>query len=67
MCFSVPYKVLKINKKTALIEGGRKIRIGKDLKVKKGDYLRVTGNIAVGVLTKQEGEKIRQLIKNLNT
>lgn len=66
MCFSIPYRVIKVYKKTALIEDGRKIRMGEDLKIKKGDYLRVIGNVAVGVLTKLEGEKIRKLIKDLN-
>lgn len=66
MCFSIPYKVLKISNNSVLIEGGKTVRLGKDLKVKKGDYLRVTGEIAVGKLTPSEGLKIRQLIKSLN-
>lgn len=63
MCFSIPFKVSKIEKNTAFLEGGKTVRIGKELQVKKGEYLRVIGNIAVGVLTKSEGLKIRQFIK----
>lgn len=66
MCFSIPYKVLKVSKKSALIEGGRTVKLGEELSVKKGEYVRVTGNIAVGTLSKEEGLKIRQLIKGLS-
>lgn len=67
MCFCVPYKVLSTDKKAALIEDGRKIKIGNELKVEKGDYLQVLGNVAVGRLTKSQGLKIRRLIKSLNS
>lgn len=66
MCFSIPSKVLKVTKNTALIEGNKIIKIGRDLKVIKGDYLRIIGGIAVDRLTKNEGDKIRYLIKKLN-
>lgn len=67
MCFSIPYKVLRVDETSALIEGGWVVKIGKELKVKKGDYLQVAGNIGVGILSKTEGLKVRQLIKSLNT
>ncbi len=66
MCFTIPVKVLKIENKIALIEGCHNVRLGKDLEVKMGDYLQVQGKMAVSVLTKSEGLKIRQLIKSLN-
>lgn len=66
MCFSIPVKVLKVEKNIALIEGGKTVRIGKDLKVTAGEYLQITGNVAIGKLTKSEGLKIRKLIKKLN-
>ena len=66
MCFSIPYKVLRLNKNIALIEGDKTVRIGKDLKVAAGEYLQITGNVATGKLTKSEGLKIRKLIKRLN-
>jgi hydrogenase maturation factor len=67
MCFSVPYKVLKIDKNTAFLEGGKTIKIGKELSVKPGEYLRIIGDVAVGSLSKSEGLKVRKLIKSLNT
>lgn len=67
MCFSVPCKIIKINQDEVLIEGGKVVKIGKDLTIKKSDYLQVVGNIAVGKLSKREGLKIRRLIKSLST
>ena len=66
MCFAVPYKVLQVQKNTALIENGQKITLGTDIKVKKGDYLQILGNVAVGSISKTAGLKVRKLIKNLN-
>ena len=66
MCFSIPLKVKKVEGNTALLEGGKTVRLGKELSVKPGEYLRVTGNIAAGILSKSEGQKIRRLIKSLN-
>lgn len=66
MCFAIPLKIVKIKNNEALLEGGKTIVIGKDLKVRKGDYLRISGNLAIDSLTQKEGLKIRQLIKRLN-
>jgi hydrogenase maturation factor len=66
MCFAIPYKVLKIRQGSALIEGGKIVRLGREIKVKKDEYLRIIGNMAVGSLSKKEGVKIRRLIKSLN-
>jgi hydrogenase maturation factor len=66
MCFSIPVKVLKVEKDTALLEGGKVVKIGKDFKISAGEYLQIVGNVAVGKLTKGEGLKIRQFIKKLN-
>ena len=66
MCFSVPYKVLRIGNGTAYLEGGKSIKIGSDITVRKGEYLQVAGTVAVGSLTKSQGLKIRRLIKSLN-
>lgn len=65
MCFTIPYEVLKVNKKSALIEGGKKVAIGKESKVKVGDFLRITDNIATDHLTKEEGNSIRSLINSV--
>ena len=66
MCFSIPYKVLRIENGTAYLEGGKSIKIGNDTTVRKGEYLQVVGTVAVGSLTKSQGQKIRRLIKSLN-
>ena len=66
MCFAIPFKVLRLNGDYALIEGGKKIKIGPELSVHTGDYLQVTGSVAVAVIPQVQGLKIRQLIKKLN-
>lgn len=65
MCFTIPLKVLKVNQGKATVENGENILLSKDLVVKKGDYLQVTGNVAVSTLTSKQGIKVRQLIKNI--
>ncbi len=67
MCFSIPLKVVSVNKTTAFLETGNIIKLGSDIKVEKGEYLQVLGNVAVGKLSKAQGLKIRKLIKRLNT
>ncbi|MBM3283905.1 hypothetical protein FJY90_06720 [Candidatus Gottesmanbacteria bacterium] len=66
MCFAIPYKVLKVKSRSALLEGGQIVKLGQEIKIKKGDYLNIIGNIAVGSFSAQEGLKIRQQIKQLN-
>lgn len=67
MCFTIPYKIVDVEKKTVIIENGRKIYLGKiKSKVQKGDYVRCVGEIAVDVLSDKDGLAIRQLIKSLN-
>lgn len=67
MCFSIPHQVIEVIENHAIIEGGQKIALGTEIKVKKGDYIQLLGSMAVGRLSKTEGLKIRQLIKSLNT
>jgi hypothetical protein len=67
MCFSIPYQVLDVSKNHAIIEGGKKILLGKDITVKKGEYIQVLGSMTVGKLSRTEGLKVRKLIKSLNT
>jgi hypothetical protein len=66
MCFSIPYKIISIEKDLAVLEDGRKIKFGKEISAMPGEYLQITGNIAVGKLTEKEGLRIRSLIKSLN-
>lgn len=66
MCFSIPYKVTRVENNTAYLERDKLVKIGSDITVKKGEYLQVVGSVAVGSLTKSQGLKIRKLIKSLN-
>lgn len=65
MCFAIPYKILKVNKKSVLIEGGKKITTGEASNLKAGDYVRVAGNVVVDSIKKEEGLHIRKLIKSV--
>ncbi|OGG00258.1 hypothetical protein A3D78_02080 [Candidatus Gottesmanbacteria bacterium RIFCSPHIGHO2_02_FULL_39_14] len=65
MCFSIPYRVEKIKNGTAIIEGRKKVKVGREIRVKKGEYLQVMGNLAVAKISKKEGLKIRNLIKTI--
>jgi hypothetical protein len=67
MCFAIPYLVLDVKEKYAIIEGGKKILLGKQLTVQTGEYVQVVGNVAVGKLTKTQGKNVRSIIKQLNT
>ena len=66
MCFSIPYRIIKVEKNIAFLEGGKSVKIGKEMKVEKGDYLQIVGNVAVEKLSKIQGQKIQRLIKSLN-
>lgn len=66
MCFSVPLKVLGVNKQRAKLEGGLNVKLDDDMNVKKGQYVRVLGNVAVDALTVSQGLRVRRLIKSLN-
>lgn len=65
MCFAIPYKVLKVGKDSAIVEGNKTVKVNRQIKIKKGDYLRVIGDITVEKLSEKEGIKTRQMIKRL--
>lgn len=65
MCFTIPYRVEKIKKNIAYVEGGKRIRFDRNLRVKKGEYLQVVGELAVGKISSEEGLKVRNLIKTI--
>lgn len=66
MCFSVPLKVLGVKKRRAKLEGGLEVSFDNNMIVKKGQYVRVLGNVAVDALTVSQGQRVRHLIKSLN-
>ncbi|MCX8008383.1 MAG: HypC/HybG/HupF family hydrogenase formation chaperone [Patescibacteria group bacterium] len=65
MCFSIPLKVVKIQKTHAILENGIKIRIDTQ-NIQQGDYVRIVGNMIVDKLSKKDGEAIRKLIADLS-
>ncbi|MBI2617583.1 hypothetical protein HYW55_05585 [Candidatus Gottesmanbacteria bacterium] len=66
MCFTIPARVLKSSHNLVTVEGGKTVLLGNDLTVKKGEYVQVVGNMAVGKLSSHEGLRIRKLIRSLN-
>lgn len=66
MCFSIPYKVIQVGKDTVTVEGGKIVRIDRNMNIMKNAYVQVVGDVAVSSLSKEEGLKIRKLIKRLN-
>ncbi|PIP32437.1 hypothetical protein COY59_02350 [Candidatus Gottesmanbacteria bacterium CG_4_10_14_0_8_um_filter_37_24] len=65
MCFTIPLKVIKVTDRQAHLENGKIVKLDKDINVKKGEYLRIIGNIAVDRISKFQGLKIRQLIQKM--
>ena len=65
MCFAIPYRIEKIDKNCVIVEGGKKIKIDNNLKVKTGDYLQITGNMAIEKISRDKAIKLRKLIKRL--
>lgn len=66
MCFAIPFLVERVEETVAIIEGGARIQLGSELKASPGDYLQVTGDVAVAVIPAIQGKKIRSLIKELS-
>lgn len=65
MCFSIPLKVSTVQGNIARLEDGREVNI-KGMSVNEGMYVRVIGNIVVDTLSKEDGERVQELIKDLS-
>ena len=66
MCFSIPARVTAFNKKGyVVVEGGKRVMIDKDIRIKPGDYVRVIGDVAVDILPAKQGLQVRKLIRSL--
>lgn len=63
MCFALPLKVKKISGKEAIVEGGKKVKIG-NLKLEVGDYVLVFANLAVEKVKKRDAQYTRILVKS---
>lgn len=65
MCFSVPIKIVHVNKTDITLENGEKIKREKKIIVKPGQYVRLTGSIIHDYLSEEDGDSIRKLIEEL--
>lgn len=66
MCFAIPYRIQKRNGDKATLEDGRIIDVHHNTSLEIGSYVRLAGDVIVDTLSKQEGIKIRHLIKSLH-
>ena len=65
MCFLIPKKVISVTGKTAKLEDGHNVDLGNVKSVKKGDFLRVYGNIAIEKVRNKEAQAIRKFVDKL--
>lgn len=65
MCFAIPLKVIKIGSGFAVVEGNKKIKVDKVMRLKIGNFIQVNGNIAIDKLSSREGLRIRKIINNI--
>jgi hydrogenase maturation factor len=61
MCFSVPKRVVRVYQDKAIVQGGAKVRLG-SIRVQKGDFLLVYGDMAVEKVSTQKVEQFRKMI-----
>jgi len=64
MCFAIPYKVIKVKSDHIVLENGKRLSLPKE-PVQSGEYVRTTGNTIDSILSEEEGENIRKLIKSV--
>ena len=64
MCFAIPLQVKEIKKNTAVMENGRKVRLG-NVSANTGDYLEVYADVAVNKISSKQALSIRRLIKKV--
>jgi len=61
MCITIPAKIIQRNKEEAITESkGRRIKVKLvgDLKIKKGDWVLIYGDLALRKISQKEAEKI---------
>jgi len=67
MCFELPFKIIDIKDKEAVVDCiGQKYKVNLELvkDVKIGDYVMVQGNLAIDKVKRAEAEEILDLLKN---
>jgi hydrogenase maturation factor len=62
MCVSTFAKVSKIIEKYAIMENGRKVRLGPLIDIRKGDYLEVYADIAISKVSKDIALSNRKVV-----
>ena len=67
MCLSIPLRVLTVKGGKATIEGNTLVRLDMALRVTPGDYVTVLGGVAVGMLSKSEGARVRKYLRSLGS
>lgn len=65
MCFAIPLKVIKIGSGFAVVEGNKKIKLDTMMRLKIGDFVQMSGDLAVGKLSTREGLRIRKIINDI--
>jgi len=63
MCFTIPKKIKNIQGAKAVLETGETVDIGGLTDCQTGDYLRVTGDVAVEKMVPAEAQAARAIIK----
>jgi len=64
MCIATPVRIKKIQSKSAILEGGRKVDLSLISSIKKGDWLLCHGDLAINKLEDKEAQEILKLVKN---
>lgn len=63
MCFTIPKKIISIDRNTATVEDGNKIDITLINSCQVGDFVIVNGPVAISKVENNEAKRTRQLIK----
>ncbi len=71
MCLAVPCKVIEIDSRCALVEGGghrRRVEtlLLRNKGIKRGDYLLIHEDLAITTLPLDEAQRILKMIESLN-
>lgn len=65
MCFSIPFEVIETTDTHLILENQKKIKKDKKHLVKKGEYVRIAAGVIVDVLTRHEGQSVKELIASV--
>ena len=66
MCFVIPKKIKSRTGDSAILEDKSSADVGQFPECREGDYVIVTSGIAVSLVSRDEAQSIRSLIKETN-